>query len=55
MHSVLIIGDLNADLKRSKRFDVYLSKFIVKNSLVLISLSLDINQYSYEKDDYTAT
>ena len=55
MHSVLIIGDLNADLKCSKRFDVYLSNFIVKNSLVLISPSLDINQYSYEKGDYTAT
>ena len=55
MHSVLIIGDLNADLKRNKRFDVYLSNFIINNSLVLISPSLDINQYSYEKGDYTAT
>jgi hypothetical protein len=55
MHSVLIIGDLDADLKRIERFDVYLSNFIINNSLVLISPSLVINQYSYEKGDYTAT
>jgi hypothetical protein len=55
MHSVIIIGDLNADLKRNKRFDVYLNNFIFNNSLVLISPSLNINQYSYKKGDYTAT
>ena len=31
MHSVLIIGDFNADLLRNKRFDIYLNNFIVNN------------------------
>ena len=55
MHSVLIFGDLNADLKRNKRFDVYLNNFILNSSMVIISPSLDFIQFSYEKGDYTAT
>jgi endonuclease/exonuclease/phosphatase family metal-dependent hydrolase len=54
MHSVLIIGDLNADLKRNKRFDLYLNNFIDNNSMVVVSPSRDVNLFSYEKGDYTA-
>ena len=37
MHSVLIIGDFNADLLRNKRFDIYLNNFIVNNLMVIVS------------------
>ena len=54
MHSVLIIGDFNADLLRNKRFDIYLNNFIVNNLMVIVSPSLDSSQFSYEKGDYKA-
>jgi hypothetical protein len=54
MHSVLIIGDFNADLLRNKRFDIYLNNIIVNNLMVIVSPSLDSSQFSYEKGDYSA-
>ncbi len=35
-HSVFIIGDINADLLRSKRFDVIFGNFIKNNNTVVV-------------------
>ena len=53
-HSVLIVGDFNADLMRNKRFDLFLNNFIENNSIVVVSASRDNSQFSYEKGEYTA-
>ena len=53
-HSVFIIGDLNSDLLRNKRFDILLNNYLKNNDLLVISPSYDINNFSYIKGDYTA-
>ena len=53
-HSVFIIGDINADLLRSKRFDVIFGNFIKNNNMLLVSMSLDPLLFSYKNGDYKA-
>lgn len=53
-HSVFIIGDINSDLLRNKRFDIMLNNYLKNNDLLVISPSYDINNFSYVKGDYTA-
>ena len=53
-HSVFIIGDINADLLRSKRFDAIFENFIKNNNMLLVSMSRDPLLFSYKNGDYKA-
>jgi hypothetical protein len=53
-HSVFIIGDINADLLRSKRVDVIFGNVIKNNNMLSVSMSLDPLLFSYKYGDYKA-
>ena len=53
-HSVLIIGDINSDLLRKKRFDVILLNYLKNNNLITLSMSFDSNNFSFISGDYKA-
>jgi hypothetical protein len=52
--TTIIIGDLNADLLRNKRFDIIFDNFIKNNNLLLMSFSRDPDLFSYMNGDYRA-
>jgi endonuclease/exonuclease/phosphatase family metal-dependent hydrolase len=54
-HAVFIIGDINADLLRNKRFDLIFKNFIKNNNLFVVSMSSDPLLCSYINGNYTAT
>ena len=53
-HSVFIIGDFNADLKRNNRFDYEFNNYLNNNRFFCVSPSLDINEFSYSNSEYKA-
>ena len=53
-HSIIIIGDFNADLLRNNRFDIIFSNYIKKNNFAVLTPSYDFEKFSYYKGEYRA-
>jgi hypothetical protein len=53
-HSVIILGDFNADLTRNNRFDITLNNFLFNNNFHCVSPSLDNNEFTYHNGSYKA-
>ena len=46
-HSVFVIGDFNADLKRNNKFDYEFNNYLNENNFFCVSPSLNLNEFSY--------
>ena len=55
IHSIFILGDFNADLKRHNRFDFEFNNFLIQTNFCSISPSLYVNEFSYSNGEYRAT